>query len=192
MGFSIAWIGFPHSQAASTLRELNLHVTAELDPYMDKAPLSYGDMPGGWSIIFANDMDWVSEDKVRRLAVHRDVLAVWVEEHTDFWGTAYYSQGAPVWRVYRDTAQDDKLHVDGQLPAQYSHFVDAKAQQAWADGWAHFDPHKGLPVAEAIQVAEAITGFRHDRLDYPWGKAQFHVLATGFTDPVKAPTDQSM
>ncbi|MFT4076798.1 MAG: hypothetical protein QM647_14835 [Asticcacaulis sp.] len=179
MGFSISWIGFRATEAPAILRTLNLHILQKVDAY-NEAPFSFANMPSGWTIIFSNDPGWASFDRLAALSAGREIIGMIIEEHTDIWGIYDYINGQPSWYVVRETTTGKSLlHSDGAIPDIAKPFL----TQAWRNQEEKDNTAlRHYPSHEPVDIAEAITGYRHDRYG-PDGNPAFHVLEAGFTAP---------
>lgn len=180
MGFSISWIGFRAVETPAILRAINQHILQKTDPY-NEAPLSLLNMPSGWTIIFSNDVEWASFERLATLSTGREIIGMIIEEHTDIWGLYNYINGQPNWYVVRETTTGPSLlHKDGAIPDIAKPFL----TQAWRDQEEKDNAaYRHYPSQEPVDIAEAITGYRHDR-NGPNGNPGFHVLEAGFTDPL--------
>jgi hypothetical protein len=177
MGFSISWIGCRALDTAKMLRDVNMHVTTKPDPF-NEAPYSFAEMPGGWSILFANDdITWGDFEHLAVLSANREILGMVVEEHTDIWALYAYANGKPLWYVVRETTTGPSLlHSGGTVPEVAKPFLaPAWRAQEERDNAAF----KHYPSSEPVDIGEAITGYRHDRYGRE-GDRRFHVLEKGF------------
>lgn len=179
MGFSISWIGFRATETPVILRMLNQHVLQKPDAY-NEAPLSLLNMASGWTIIFSNDAEWASFERLATLSNGREIIGMMIEEHTDIWGLYDYVNGQPAWYVVRETTTGTSLlHSDGAIPDIAKPFL----TKVWRDQEEQDNrAYKHYPSQEPIDIGEAITGYRHDR-NGPEGNPGFRVLESGFVAP---------
>ncbi len=174
MGFSISWVGFRAIETPAVLRQLDLHITAPAE--MDDAPLLFAEMPSGWSIIFANDVEWASPDRMASLSVGREIIGVIVEEHTDIWAVFGYRDNHLQWTVVRQDgmATPPGLQVSGTIPDVAKPCLTPE----WQAKLQPFDRQR-----EPLDVAQAVTGFIHDR-PLSWGIPAFRRLESGIGQPL--------
>ncbi|UUZ46954.1 hypothetical protein LP420_25260 [Massilia sp. B-10] len=102
-----------------------------------------------------------------------EVLACSIEEHVNFSYAALWSQGARVWEVFHQGDLDCiNLSTDGELPAQFS---DAVAANVASRSMDQIDEDIDSVFDIPLDLAERITGFRHDAASDPQDDL-FHVL----------------
>ncbi|VXC73451.1 hypothetical protein [Sphingomonas sp. 8AM] len=153
MGYRISQLAAKADKAA-VLSHLGLTDTGEIDE-ANEAPLSAAELPGGWTIVWANDCDWADASRltgmtprpaVATLMVHEGVMAA--DLHVD--------DGAARWSLsYRG---DEEGELAGDWPASFAPIVaEAQARERDDEG-GEVDHLFDIPVA----IMEAITGHRYD------------------------------
>ncbi len=174
MGWKISWIGFHGLTKAEVLDTLGATDTGEWDEAND-APVSGAELPGGWYILFSNDFDFVSGSRLKVLSSRSQIVACQLHEGVMVSVAYGYVQGEPKWAVVHDSDRGIwDLTVSGSPPPGLPEILDRlRAEQTAAGGdGADVDFIFDVPV----EVAAAVSGFRHDRWKYDWGEPRFTVL----------------
>ena len=116
MGFKISWIGFSGTTKAGALEKVGLTDTGEADEFNEE-PFSGAEIPGGWFIVFANDFQFVSPQRLARLSGDCRVIACQVHEGIMFSAAYGYERGDRVWELAHDAQQGiGDLSVSGSPP----------------------------------------------------------------------------
>ncbi|HEU4886189.1 MAG TPA: hypothetical protein VFT45_28375 [Longimicrobium sp.] len=163
------------------LEELGLSPTGEVEEVPD-SPVGCAALPTGWFLVFVNRGTLAfSDEPLPALSAGCKVVFCAVEEHVMSSLAACYVDGQVAWQVAHDS-EKGTYHLDsrGDLPAEFDEiFHAAKHEQDLAGGEkADVDCIHDVP----IDLAKAITGFRHDEktpgLDAEPFKVLEHVSAT--------------
>jgi hypothetical protein len=120
LGFRISWIGFDSQDKAGALELLGFKDIGEPDEFHE-TPLSSADIPGGWFILFANDFDFASAERLARLSIDRRVIASQVHEGIMFSAAYGYERGQRVWALthFAQNGVDDPS-VSGSPPTAFA------------------------------------------------------------------------
>jgi hypothetical protein len=178
MGFSISWIAFKGVSKEDALTRVGLRDLAFEDGD-NSAPFSAAALPTGWVVLFANDFDYGSPEKIRALAPEITVVACQAEEHVMFSAAHCALQHEIIWSVSHDGGQHGvyDLISTGTLPPEFPLIRErlraAQDVEAGSGGLAQWrvDHLFDIPV----ELACALTGYRHDRAIFDWGRPDFTV-----------------
>ncbi len=162
MGFSISWIAVSGKPKADILQSLSLADTAEPDD-AHESPVSGAELPGGWYILFLNDMvhPFTAAAHLQRLSAGCKVLSCQVEEHVMASAACMYENGVQAWSVTHASENGAfDLAVEGAAPPSLEAIhAEMKAMQDEEGGdEADVDYIFDVPVS----LAAAICGYRHD------------------------------
>jgi hypothetical protein len=174
MGFSISWVGFRNVDKAEVLRRSGLRDTG-IDDEANEAPFSIAELPTGWVILFSNDFDYGTTERLIGLSADATVLSCQVEEHIMFSAARCCMSGREAWSVSHDS-QKGRYHLvtRGTLPAGYTRIETRLHQQQDESGGSasNVDYTSDVPV----ELAAELTGYRHDRWKFDWGQPRFTVV----------------
>ncbi|QAY78276.1 hypothetical protein [Sphingosinicella sp. BN140058] len=184
MGYSISWLAVRNMSKVKLLRRLQLTDTGEPDED-NEAPLSAADLPTGWAILFSNDFSFGSRTALTVSLAENEVIVCQADEHVMFSSVSFFSKGRQQWSVAHD-AQQDLRHLEGigALPEQLSairvRLMD-QLEEEGGDG-SEVDYTFEIPV----ELAEHLTGYRHDRDDHSSGRPNFTAVVGNGGDAPKA------
>lgn len=168
MGFKVSWIGFDGKGKTSALEAVGLQDTGEPDR-ANEAPFSGAEIPGGWFILFSNNFQFVSRERLAKLSVDCSIVACQVHEGTMVSGAYGYEHGSHVWELVHNSQQSiNDLSVSGSPPPSFQSIRQRlmQEQQATAGGVDYiFD----IPV----EVAASVCKYRHDQWKFEWGEPRF-------------------
>lgn len=156
MGYSISWLAVHGKDAGAVKRELGLKGTGQYEE-VPESPLLGAQLPGNWYLIFANRCDYADDTPLATLSQKCAVITCTVEEHIMFSSASSWRDGRLIWRIDHNAEEAlEHLDAEGDLPEVFASLRERlSAKQAQnVDADYSFD----VPV----EVAKAITGFRHD------------------------------
>jgi hypothetical protein len=165
MGFRISWIGFDGKGKSSALEMVGLKDTKE--PEVNEAPFSGADIPGGWFILFSNDFQFVSRERLAQLSLDCRIIGRQVHEGILFSAAYGCERGKHVWelRYHAQQMSIDDLSVFGSPPASFESIRQRLTEDRRQAAGDIFD----IPVA----VAATICKYRYGQFQFEWGRAQF-------------------
>ena len=167
MGFSVSWVAWHGATPAEVLALAALRGTEAVGT-IPASPFQVATLPGGWTLLFADDVMVAEPDNLRRLSRHHTVLGCMVEEHATVSMSSCYGGGEMRWEVVFDAGSaGSELMVSGAPPPQ---LAAVRAQALEAEGRS-VDGDFDTP----IDLAEAVCGYRHDRVAFDWGTILFTV-----------------
>ena len=83
-----------------------------------------------------------------------------------------FENGGPVWSLSHDSSKGVMhLQTDGQLPKDFADIREKLFGEQDSDGGPVSDTDYIFDIP--VELAAAVTGYRHDRSDLDWGKPQF-------------------
>lgn len=138
-------------------------------------PFSLAELPTGWAILFSNDFNYGSAERLIGLSAGATVLACQAEEHIMFSAAHCCADGREAWSVWHDSARGRyDLSTQGALPAEFEPIRKRLTAAQDADGGARglVDYTFDIPV----ELAAELTGYRHDRWKFDWGQPHFTTL----------------
>ena len=167
MGFKVSWIGFDGKSKPGVLEMVGLKDTGEPDE-VNEAPFSGAEIPGGWFILFSNNFDFVTPDRLARLSVDCHIVACQVHEGVMVSAAFGYEHGHRVWELAHNAQQSvNDLTVAGSPPPSFEPIRRRLTQEQEAA--IGVDYIFDIPV----ETAAAVSGYRHDRWSFEWGRPQF-------------------
>ena len=176
MGFSISWVAVRGKPVSTLWEELGVRPTGERDEFPD-FPIAGAELPGDWYLIFADHFDspFLEEAALERLSSGGEVVTCAVEEHVMFSEAARWQDGRQIWSIRHDAQEGIKhLEANGELPPTFLSIRNRLTSEQEAAGGerAGVDYIFDIPV----ELAEALTGFRHDKVLPELGEKPFEAL----------------
>ncbi|MGD0641885.1 MAG: hypothetical protein ABSC22_14145 [Roseiarcus sp.] len=175
MGFSISWLGFEGASKADVLARLDM-VDTEVADEANEAPYSIAQLPTGWTILYINDFDLGDVARLLELSRNGRVVACQVEEHAMVSAASAFLHSREEWSVAHDSGRGIyDVSTRGRPPESFAdiHRRLAAEQDDAGGERAEVDYIFDAPV----ELAAAVTGYRHDGARFAWGEPQFTVVA---------------
>jgi hypothetical protein len=150
-----------------------MKITREVDE-ANEAPFSLAELPNKWIILFANDIEYVSDKRLTALSSEATLIGCHIHEGVMFSDATLFNAGRKVWSVshYAGDGSLD-LKTAGQPPVEILAIRDKLlAEQKAAGPASEVDHVFDIPV----EAARLVTSYRHDQWKYDWGEPVFHVL----------------
>ncbi|MFI5458361.1 MAG: hypothetical protein ACHRXM_23270 [Isosphaerales bacterium] len=184
MGYSLSWLAVKGRSAAAVRNELGIHGNGRHEEFPESDVVG-AELPGGWYLVVANRIPVRDDAVLRRLSCGCELVTCFVEEHAMVSYAARWTDGTRVWSVAHDAQQDrEHLETEGDLPADFGSIRDRlrSDQEAAGGRKAGVDYIFDVPV----QLAESLTGYRHDQ-DIPGlGDRPFEVLVAASVKPERS------
>jgi hypothetical protein len=177
MGYSQSWLAVKGKTPAAVLEALGLHGTGVREEIAE-SPFVGAALPSGWYLVVTDRSGHrlTSPTVLQPLSAECEVVTGDVEEHVMVSVAVGWKGGQRVWSVVHDAQRDvEHLEAEGQLPSIFATIRDElrSKQRAAGGGTADVDYVFDVPV----ELAKALTGYRHDA-DIPGaGDRPFEVLA---------------
>ena len=174
MSLSLAWFAVHGLSQDAFLDRAGFEDTGEADEYFD-AEHSAGELAGGWYVVVTAQADLLDPVRLAQWSAGCRLVAVVVHEDTATSFAMEWRDGRQVWSAFYDgSAEKKQLEVEGALPEIFEElWRDAVAVQAEAASEGA-DFHAGYDIP--LDLAEDITGFRHDALGFDEDIPVFNVL----------------
>ncbi|UVC07287.1 hypothetical protein IHQ71_18975 [Rhizobium sp. TH2] len=159
--------------------------TNQLDEACE-APFSMADLPTGWIVLFSNDFDYASDDRLARLSGRCRVVGCQVEETIMYCRTVGYGSGKLIWSAAHDSSEG-LLHLktSGALPKQFKEIERRLLEEQEQSGSESSDTDYVFDIP--IETAAMLTGYRHDQWKFDWGEPAFTALAATISEEIKQP-----
>jgi hypothetical protein len=160
MGYSVSWIATKGRRKDDVLAALDVIETGRPDPEA-RGRLSYASLPNGWLVIYSNRFNYASPQVISKLSEGAIAIGCSVEEHVMFSGIRAFRDGREAWSVVHD-AQDGIYHLStsGELPEAFGPIRTRLFREQDDAGGA--DAVVDFIFEIPIELAAALTGFRHD------------------------------
>ncbi|MDP3494145.1 MAG: hypothetical protein Q8R82_13625 [Hyphomonadaceae bacterium] len=164
MSMSLAWVAVQDVSSEALLERAGFVDTGEADEYFE-AEHTGGELTGGWYVIVTEQAGLLEPAKLAVWSAGGRLVAAVVHEETSTSLAMEWLDGKQLWSVYHDgTAAERSLAVEGELPEAFGAIRDelmAVQTEADAEG-AEFNAAFDIP----LNLAEDITGFRHDEMGF--------------------------
>ncbi len=117
MSWMNSWIGFKDVARDDIPQALEMESTdIATEPYSGLAGLCLNEFPNGWTIVFSQDFEWASGERVRDLSRLGLVLGCQFEDKVEMTSTACaVDRGVELWWVHHDNTKSIcRLGVSGR------------------------------------------------------------------------------
>ena len=159
MGVGGAWLAVRGMAPDDVLHALKLKRTGESAELCGKKTAAAALPPAGWYVVW-DPVGTLDDDQLAAVSVGGEAVACAIEEHAGYYASAHWRDGAQLWQVTR--GMDMELTTEGALPPSYEPLRDRLfAEQKAGDLRNEQIDHTG---ALPLDLAEELTGFRHDTL----------------------------
>lgn len=142
----------------------------------NEAPFSVAYLPTGWSVIWSNDFEYASPSNILRLSSPLRLIGCQVEEHVMFTACHAAKDGRALWNVWHNFQEGGiyDLNSSGEVPKEFEIFAATRRAEQDAAGGdkSEVDYCSEVP----LDLAMALTGYRHDRFRFDWGEPRFTVI----------------
>jgi hypothetical protein len=152
---------------------LGLRDLMQEDP-ANTGEFSIAELPTGWLVLFANDVEFASAERLATLSQGATLVACQVEEHSMISAAHGWRDGAQLWSITHDPERaSDDLSVLGAPPPAFA----AIREKLFTEQATEEENDEPLPVDYIFDIpvalAENLTGYRHDRWRFDWGEPRF-------------------
>jgi hypothetical protein len=164
MGYAISWIAFKDKTAAQAAGLLGLSPSGELEQEPESMFCGVR-LDNGWYVVVINEYrhKFVSDRSLQRVSAAADVVAANIEEHVMFCSVEEWDRGNLIWKVGHESEKGLRhLEEQGSPPGQYLAVKERllAAQRREDEGAREVDYVFDAP----LELADALVGFKHDRL----------------------------
>lgn len=164
MGINLVWFAVQGIAPEVFLERARFEDTGEPDEYFESEH-SGGELPGGWYVMVTDKIDLADPARLAQWSVGGRLVACVVLEGAMNSLSMEWRDGKQVWSVFWDGAAEEKqLQVEGRLPDSFDALRDdVIALQAEMD---REGGEADLIFELPLDLAEEITGFRHDQMGF--------------------------
>ena len=161
MGWMASWVAVKGAPKVAVLEALGLSETGEeVLPGARYRGISCGELPDGWTVVFSEDFDWASRERVLELSRLGQAVGLQFEDKVEMTAIATGAQGgAELWRVYHDNDKR-RLEVSGEPPPEFAAIRDQLMQAQEDDGGEESDTDFLHDIP--LETAKAACGYRAD------------------------------
>ena len=177
MGYSQSWLAVKGKSAVAVLETLGLRGTGTHEEIVE-SPIVGAELPGGWYLVVAGRSGdpLMSDAVLRRLSAGCEVVTCDVEEHVMVSVATGWKVGRRLWSVAHDAQRDmQHLQTEGELPSVFTGIRDRLRCEQQAAGGNKADVD--YIFAASVELAQTLTGDRHDAEIPGSGAEPFEVLA---------------
>jgi hypothetical protein len=156
----VSWIAFHGIDRTEILRRTNLVDTGDSDEYND-ADWSLGSLPSGWHVLWGNDLDAISPERLQHLSAGCRALACSIDADAMASSASLHEDGALAWHVSHNPSLDSvHLEMSGNPPDELAEIRErlVAAQESSGAGHADVDYIFDIP----IELAKGLCGFDDD------------------------------
>jgi hypothetical protein len=159
MGYSLSWAAVK-AKPEALYDTLGLRPTGELDDVPTHG-FCAATLPDERTVIIVDHKEF-KDDQLAAFSNLGDTVYCFVEEHVMTSGAAFWKGGKQIWRVTHEAEKGhNDLSVVGDAPPEFAPIRDRQARKSET---GEADYIFDVP----IELAKALTGFRHDE-DVPGG-----------------------
>ena len=182
MGYSLSWLAVKGKTRDAVLGALELRATGGRQD-RPESPLAGAILPGGWYLVVAGRTGHrlIREGVMAQLSADSEAVTLDVEEHVMVSEASGWKSGRKMWTVLHDAQRNtEHLKTEGQLPSVFLAIREklvSKQQEAGLD--ADVDYIFDCPV----ELAKALTGYRHDEVNTEFGEKPFEALESKARNP---------
>ena len=173
MGYALCWAAVKGGTADAVQSVLGLRPTGQREE-IPESDIVAAVLPNGWYLVLQN-RSTITDEVLGRLSGLGEVVYCFVEDHVMFSSISAWCGGTLSWSVVHDSEKGHyHVEVHGQIPPVFASVRDPlkAAQDAAGGDKSDTDFIYDVP----IELARALTGFRHDQdISEVEGDA-FHVL----------------
>lgn len=162
MGMGGSWAGFPAIGKEQLLRELGLEETSSSGDVLEVTdPVSLAEMPNGSLILYSNDYDWASPDRIVDLSRLGMVVGCQFEDHVMVSACSAAKQGRILWHVSHDPEEGVyDLQRTGRPPAEFETIRLGCIAEQDAEGGEEADTD--ILFDAPLLLAKQICGLKYD------------------------------
>ncbi|CAN7513523.1 hypothetical protein LJR164_003547 [Phenylobacterium sp. LjRoot164] len=155
---SLSWIGLKGLERAQALELLGM---TEEPPSRRRPTAWIGELPSGWTILQSQDSRFASEERLSSLSTTCAVIGCQFSETVMCATTTFYRDGQVAWRVDYD-CEKGAPEVTGVPPSEYQAIHDRLTAEQAVEDASDDDLKADLIFDVPIDLAKAVTGYRHD------------------------------
>jgi hypothetical protein len=161
MGWMCSWLAVRNAPREALLAAFDLVETEQREePGSRRAEMYLGEIGDGWTVVFSEDFDWASPERVREISHLGPAVGLQFEDKVEMTASACAAQdGVELWRVFHVNDPDVyRLDVTGDPPAE----LEAIRARFLAEQDADTDEDCDHVHEVPLEIAKAACGFRAD------------------------------
>jgi hypothetical protein len=168
MGWWGSWIAVRGAKDDVLAALDQVETDVEMQPGCGRKGLRSAEIADGWTVVYDDDMDWASRERVLDLSRLGLTVACRFEDKVAMTSAAWAARdGAELWRVFHDhEGSFYRLDVEGEPPTELSAIRERLFREQDEDGgetsstdFVHDAP---------FELAQAVCGYRHDEDETPF------------------------
>jgi hypothetical protein len=178
MGFSVCWIAVRGKSPDAVLNELNFTRTGERSELIETG-YYLAALPNGWFVVIDDHQDFhfYNDKTFQQITQSCEIVTCAVEEHTMYSAASHWKDGQKLWSVDHDSSKGvENLMISGDLPLAYASIRDRQLAHQRSDRTANQGIGVDYVFEVPIQLADELTGYRHDKDLEDAGDRPFEVL----------------
>jgi hypothetical protein len=180
MGFKVSWFAFHNISKEDVLQRLTLVDTGIVDE-ANESPVSGTEIPGSWFILFANDFEFATSQRLSSLSANCRLVAGQVHEGIMYSAACGYEHGTSVWELSHDAQEGVySLTSSGSLPPCFEQIRENLIGKQDAAGGQSSDVDYVFDIP--VEPAYALCGYCHDKWRFDWGERKFIRLVSTLAD----------
>jgi hypothetical protein len=170
MGFRISWIAFEGLDRARCLDLVCMTDTDHLDE-ANEEPFSMASLPTGWTVLFSNDFEYVSHQKLALLSDTCRIVGCRIDENVMYSSASAFENGKLIWSLAHNSSEGhEHLETARQLPDEFDEIRTRLSSQQDVEDYIADIP---------LVIAAKCTGYRHDQWKFDWGVPAFMRVLPG-------------
>lgn len=163
MGWSSSWVAIQGGAKTEILEHLGLVETGQdIQPGTGSAPFSLAELPQDWVVVFSEDFDWASTNRVLELSRFGLTVGCQFEDKVAMTSSICAARGGvELWRVFHDhEGSIYRLDVTGEPPVELAAIRGRLFEEQEKAG----GEDAGVDYVHEIpfELAQAVCGYRHD------------------------------
>jgi hypothetical protein len=168
MGLMCSWIalkGVSKSEFLAAVGLVETDVRREVQPGCGEVDFAYGESPTGWAVVFSEDFEWASRERIVELSRLGPTVGCQFEDKVEMTSIATGAEnGLELWRMFHNNEEDVyRLDVSGDPPPEFPAIRDKLFRDQEEDGGeaSSVDFIHDIP----LEVSRAVCGDRVDEGD---------------------------
>ena len=181
MGYALSWLAIRGKSREQVHRDLGIDSTGVYDE-SPEAPFTGARLQNNWYLLLRNRGVFSDARIMELLSIKGEVIYCSIEEHVMVSEASGWRDGRKIWSVVHEAQKaSGHLKITGEPPPEFA-LIRERLQAEQATGEGGVDYIFDVP----IEVARAISGYRHDATIPSVDNLGFEILQQG-----EAPTKTS-
>lgn len=166
MGFNLCWLAARGVEPSVVRERLGLAATGEYEEFHE-SDFDGIAIDGGWYVVVARSIGFVDELELELVSAGAEVIACMLCSTVMVSFAESWREGERVWRVEHPERGGGRYRLleEGALPNRYASI---RERAIWQQEEAkRLNERVDYIIDVPLDLAHAVTGFRHDRLEQP-------------------------